>query len=386
MKENNSFESVDSNNFNENTENNDNSDIIKENLNKIVARKSTKIIDSQNIIKKSIIFTDSKNDIDNDNLIINSLTKNNNLISTTSSEKNNLANEINSNKKTNILNSIDNNKRKNSSSLNKDKKEQLCLDISEIKNNKITLVKIIDQYFYEGHLKLKNNLESEYVIFKIINDKQYYSITPSLYYIEPGKDITINIKRFEKLSINETKNVYDFLVVVVTHTKNTIEDVNDAKIYLRKEDLYSPEYEIYSFTINLDYGYNPNFYKKEEEERENILNQYKNQLNMNNINDPEEVRGHIEDVKKEIKEYVNKINNLNSILGDINKKNIIKQEETIFDKETYYEVSKGKIYKEYDEEEVNDETNYIPLPLVILYFSISLFIGKFLKSIIWNKK
>ena len=386
MKENNSFESVDSNNFNENTENNDNSDIIKENLNKIVARKSTKIIDSQNIIKKSIIFTDSKNDIDNDNLIINSLTKNNNLISTTFSEKNNLANEINSNKKTNILNSIDNNKRKNSSSLNKDKKEQLCLDISEIKNNKITLVKIIDQYFYEGHLKLKNNLESEYVIFKIINDKQYYSITPSLYYIEPGKDITINIKRFEKLSINETKNVYDFLVVVVTHTKNTIEDVNDAKIYLRKEDLYSPEYEIYSFTINLDYGYNPNFYKKEEEERENILNQYKNQLNMNNINDPEEVRGHIEDVKKEIKEYVKKINNLNSILGDINKKNIIKQEETIFDKETYYEVSKGKIYKEYDEEEVNDETNYIPLPLVILYFSISLFIGKFLKSIIWNKK
>ena len=386
MKENNSFESVDSNNFNENTENNDNSDIIKENLNKIVDRKSTKIIDSQNIIKKSIIFTDSKNDIDNDNLIINSLTKNNNLISTTFSEKNNLANEINSNKKTNILNSIDNNKRKNSSSLNKDKKEQLCLDISEIKNNKITLVKIIDQYFYEGHLKLKNNLESEYVIFKIINDKQYYSITPSLYYIEPGKDITINIKRFEKLSINETKNIYDFLVVVVTHTKNTIEDVNDAKIYLRKEDLYSPEYEIYSFTINLDYGYNPNFYKKEEEERENILNQYKNQLNMNNINDPDEVRGHIEDVKKEIKEYVNKINNLNSILGDINKKNIIKQEETIFDKETYYEVSKGKIYKEYDEEEVNDETNYIPLPLVILYFSISLFIGKFLKSIIWNKK
>ena len=386
MKENNSFESVDSNNFNENTENNDNSDIIKENLNKIVDRKSTKIIDSQNIIKKSIIFTDSKNDIDNDNLIINSLTKNNNLISTTFSEKNNLANEINSNKKTNILSSIDNNKKKNSSSLNKDKKEQLCLDISEIKNNKITLVKIIDQYFYEGHLKLKNNLESEYVIFKIINDKQYYSITPSLYYIEPGKDITINIKRFEKLSINETKNIYDFLVVVVTHTKNTIEDVNDAKIYLRKEDLYSPEYEIYSFTINLDYGYNPNFYKKEEEERENILNQYKNQLNMNNINDPDEVRGHIEDVKKEIKEYVNKINNLNSILGDINKKNIIKQEETIFDKETYYEVSKGKIYKEYDEEEVNDETNYIPLPLVILYFSISLFIGKFLKSIIWNKK
>ena len=188
MKENNSFESVDSNNFNENTENNDNSDIIKENLNKIVDRKSTKIIDSQNIIKKSIIFTDSKNDIDNDNLIINSLIKNNNLISTTFSEKNNLANEINSNKKTNILSSIDNNKRKNSSSLNKDKKEQLCLDISEIKNNKITLVKIIDQYFYEGHLKLKNNLESEYVIFKIINDKQYYSITP---YESPNKKLMI---------------------------------------------------------------------------------------------------------------------------------------------------------------------------------------------------
>ena len=323
MKENNSFESVDSNNFDENIENNDNSDIIKEKVNNFVARKSTKITDSQNIIKKSIMFSDSKNDIDNDNLIIKSLTKNNNLMSNILSEKNNLTNENNPNKETNILNSIDNNKRNNSSSLNKEKKELLCLDISEIKNNKITLVKIIDQYFYEGHLKLKNNLNSEYVIFKIINDKQYYSITPSLYYIEPGKEITINIKRFEKLTINETKNVYDILVVVVTHTKNTIEDVNDAKIYLRKGDLYSPENEIYSFTINLDYGYNPNFYNKEEKERETILNQYKNQLNMNNINDPDEVRGHIEDVKKEIKEYVKKINNLNSILGDINKKNII---------------------------------------------------------------
>lgn len=388
MKENNSFESADSNNFEENPEKKDNSGILKENITDNINRKSYDINDRQNSIKKSVIFSDFNNNIDNDELLINTLTKKNNLKNTLS-EKNDLLLDANSKKETNILNSINNYKKSIPSSLisiNKDKNDESCFDISETLNKKITLVKIIDQYFYEGHLNLKNNFKLEYVIFKIINDKQYYSITPTLYYIEPGKEITINIKRFEKLSINETKNVCDFLVVVATHTKNKIEDVNDAKIYLIKENLYSPEYQIYTFTINLDYGYNPNFYKKEEEERENILNQYKNQLNMNNINDVDEVKGHIEDVKKEIKEYESKINSLKSILGDINKKNIIKQEETIFDKETYFEVSKGKIYKELDDEKINNENKYVPLTLVILYFSICLFIGKFLKSIIWNKK
>ena len=371
-----SFESADSKDLElkESSENKENSTNL--NLPKNEKDNTNIINQNKNQIKKSILFSNNNSNITNDNDFFKaSILKNNNIISNLFPENKNSG-----------LNNIENLSNIN---INNNKKKLSCLDISDknsTKKNstKITLVKIIDQYYYEGHLKLKNNLKSEYVIFKVINDKPFYSITPTLYYIEPEKEITINIKRFERMTINETKNVYDFLVIVVTHTKNKIEDVNDAKIYIRKEDLYSPEYQLYTFSINLDYGYNPKIYKKEVEERENILNKYNNQLNMNNISDSDEVKTHIERVKKEIKEYEDKINNLKSTLGDINKKNIIKQEETIFDKETYYQVSKGKFYKELDDEDDSDKEK-IPLTLVILYFSFCLFIGKFLKSLILKR-
>jgi hypothetical protein len=396
MKENNnSFESVDSNYFNEikreDTKNNSaNTSMTKEKneINSIRDTKNTNTINANKMkIKKSIIFSNANTSTNNlipDNTLHSTLKLNNN-------NNNNFISELNGEKNNEnpIIDTIENySKNKYHSPIihfSSDKLKNPCIELSDKNSTKITLVKVIDQYYYEGHLKLKNKLKSEYLIFKIINDKPYYSITPTLYYIEPDKEITINLKRFEKLTINETKNVYDFLIVVVTHTKNTIEDVNDAKRYIRKEDLYSPEYQLYTYSIYLDYGYNPNVYKKEVEEGENIYNKYKNQLNMNNITDIEEVKKHIEEVKKEINEYENKINNLKSILGDINKKNIIKQEETIFDKETFYEVSKGKIYKELDDDDKNNDDNKIPMTLVILYFSICLFIGRFLKNLIWKK-
>lgn len=388
MKENNnSFESVDSKDFNE--INNEENKINSLNSSELKEKKESNTIKNTNVInenklkiKKSIIFSGENNNPTNENKLYSSLNQNNNLISDFNSENKN---------DNQLLNTIENysknqfRSRVSKLNLGKDNIKNPCLDLSDKNSTIITLVKIIDQYYYEGHLKLKNNLKSEYLIFKIINDKSYYSITPTLYYIEPDKEITINIKRFEKLTINETKNVYDFLIIVVTHTKNKIEDVNDAKIYIRKEDLYSPEYQLYTYTINLDYGYNPKIYKKEVEEGENIFNQYKKQLNMNNITDIGEVKKHIEDVKNEINEYENKINNLKSILGDINKKNIIKQEETIFDKETFYEVSKGKVYKELDENEEENDDNKIPFTLFILYFSICLFIGRYLKLLLWKK-
>ena len=292
-----SFESADSKDLElkESSENKENSTNL--NLPKNEKDNTNIINQNKNQIKKSILFSNNNSNITNDNDFFKaSILKNNNIISNLFPENKNSG-----------LNNIENLSNIN---INNNKKKLSCLDISDKNSTKITLVKIIDQYYYEGHLKLKNNLKSEYVIFKVINDKPFYSITPTLYYIEPEKEITINIKRFERMTINETKNVYDFLVIVVTHTKNKIEDVNDAKIYIRKEDLYSPEYQLYTFSINLDYGYNPKIYKKEVEERENILNKYNNQLNMNNISDSDEVKTHIERVKKEIKEYEDKINNI----------------------------------------------------------------------------
>ena len=382
MKENNnSFESVSSTDKNDiqNIENKDNLFSFnnnKESITNSIKRKSTAIDEDKNQIKKSIIFSSLNGNIDNNK---NQLLIKSSLISDRNSQNNNK-----------ILNAIENysnqqfHEQISKLNLNTEKIKFPCLYIPDKKNTKLTLIKIIDQNFFEGHLKLKNNLKNEYVVFQIINDKPFYSIAPTLYYIEPGKELTINIKRFKKLSINEIKNVNDFIIVVASHTKNKIEDVNEAKNYIIKEDLFSPEYQLYTYTINLDYGYNPNLYKKEEEERDEILKQYNNQLNMNNIRDIEEVKSHIEKVKNEIKEYHNKIKNLKSILGDINKKNIIKQEETIFDKETYFAVSKGKIYKELDDDD-EENNNKIPFPLVMLYFSICLFIGRYLKLILWKK-
>ena len=98
---------------------------------------------------------------------------------------------------------------------------------------------------------------------------------------------------------------------------------------------------------------------------------------MNKITDIDRVKYYINNVKKDIEVYKNKIKDLKSILDDIGKRNIIKQEETIFDKETYYQLSQGKVYKELDEED--DKDNGVQLPLLFLYISICLFIGKFLK-------
>jgi len=325
-----------------------------------ISRNSFKINESKEQIRKSLMF--SKNIESSDINIINNndIFKNQKLVEGFGLNKNKIEN-LNSSRNTKLT---------------------PFLEILDKKNTKIVLVKVIDQNYFEGHLRLKNNLKSEYLIFKILNEKQIYSITPCLYYIEPGRDIVINIKRFEKLTINETKNVLDYLIVIIAHTKNKIDDVNDAKIYINKNDIYSPDYQLYSYSITLDYGFNYKIYEKEEKERKNIFDKYESQLNINRITDVEKIKKYINNVKKDIEIYQNKISDLKSILNDIGKKNIIKQEETIFDKETFYQISKGKVYKELDEED--DKDNSIQLPLLFLIISICLFIGKFLKFFIYG--
>jgi len=376
LKENNSFESVNSdllkekNDINNIIENDDENSLCFENQKDKIDtnRNSNIIIESKNQIRKSLMFSnfkDSSSSFNNLNTI--------DLFKNAKNQNLNLDNiYFNNNEKAENINSIQ----------NSTKNKTPFLDIPDKKNTKIILVKVIDQNYFEGHLRLKNNLTSEYLIFKILNDKQTYSITPCLYYIEPGKDIIINIKRFEKLTINEIKNIFDYIIVLVAHTKNKIEDVNDAKIYINKNDIYSPEYQLYSYNIILDYGYNPKIYEKEEKENKNIFNKYESQLNMNKITDIEKVKTYINNIKKQIDIYQKKIEDLKSILNDIGHKNIIKQVETIFDKETYDQLSQGKIYKELGED--NDKDNDIQLPLLFLYISICLFIGKFLKFFLFS--
>ena len=123
-------------------------------------------------------------------------------------------------------------------------------------DSKIILIKIIDQCFYEGHLTLKNRT-NDYLVFKFKNIKQYYSITPILYYIKPKNQITINLKKFQRLTLDNQMNIKDNIFLILAKSDKIIEDVNDAIIYLRKDDLYSPEYQVIQFFIEIDNGYNP---------------------------------------------------------------------------------------------------------------------------------
>ena len=205
MKED-SFESVKSdlfdekNNINNNKEKDDeNSLIFEEQKDKIYTDRNSSIInESKKKIRNSLMFSNFKdssssfNNLNTIDILKNSKNQNINIDNMYSNENPEQINLIQS----------------------QSKNQTPFLEIPDKKNTKIILVKVIDQNYYEGHLRLKNNLTSEYLIFKILNDKLSYSITPCLYYIEPGKDIIINIKRFEKLTINDLLNINYILIIL----------------------------------------------------------------------------------------------------------------------------------------------------------------------------
>ena len=153
MKEN-SFESVKSDLYDEqdNINKNDNeSSIIFENQKDEIKidKKLSTINESKIQIKKSLLFSN----INNDSHDINNINTNDILNNSKSKLNMNLKGEkgkienLNSWQKTSTI---------------------PFLDIPDKKNTKIILLKVIDQNYYEGHLRLKNNLNSEYLIFKIL--------------------------------------------------------------------------------------------------------------------------------------------------------------------------------------------------------------------------
>jgi hypothetical protein len=81
--------------------------------------------------------------------------------------------------------------------------------------NKILLIKVIDQKFYEGHLQLKN-ITNNYVVFRFFNNHHMlYTLSPSVYYIKPNETLYVNIKRFEKATIDELKTKDKILLIVM---------------------------------------------------------------------------------------------------------------------------------------------------------------------------
>ena len=269
-------------------------------------------------------------------------------------------------------------------------------------NIRISLFKIIDNCYYEGHVKLINKLESEYLIIKFINDKIYYSITPSFIFIKPEGEVIINIKRFDKYAPDQVSiKVYDSLSLVVAKTKNKIEDINDAILYVRKEDLATPNFDIY---ITLDNGNDYNTYNKVIEMRKNNIDKFYEQLNINGLKDPLLIKEEIEKLQQDIKDYKKKMlevhmeltqtnkqkEDINENKNDFNKEIPNKKKEIEFNNEVFYEIDKKN--KEINSDNVSDNENVIKkkkklntfmklthdengiaLPLLVFYLSICLF-------------
>ena len=298
--------------------------------------------------------------------------------------------------------------------INDEKYKESWIDITSQNISKIILIKVVDQCYFEGHLYLKNKLNSEYILAKFINDKNYYTITPSFFFIKPRSEIIINIKRFYKLAPDETFNkVNDYVLMIVGKTKNEVEDLNDAKVYLRKEDIYSPDTQLFSFSLIPDNGHNPIYYDKLVEERKKKMDSFYEIPNINEMKNPNLIKEHIENMKINIDKYKDKIRQkereLEKLLEKNENKNLINKEKinidnnnntnnkVLINKEVFYEVKDQKgIIKAHDNESINSQNIYnrimdmthdedgITIPMLLFGLSICLYIGKFIKSAIFS--
>ena len=292
--------------------------------------------------------------------------------------------------------------------LNNEKYQDSWIDIDSTNISKIVLIKVVDQCYFEGHLHLKSNLNTEHILVKFINKKNYYMITPSIFFIKPRNEIIINIKRFCKLApeITSIKSKESILMIAKKIT-NKVDDLNDVKIYLKSEDIYSPDYQLFSFSFILDNGYNPIYYDKLIEDRKKAIEAYYAKTNINEITNINTLKEHVENMRINIKEYKNKIkkieNEFEMIFEKSENQNIIKEQiskqekvnKIMVDKEEFFEVGEDNMNKGLIDEinpkliknnvlnALHDE-NGITIPMILFLMSIGLFIGKFIKVLIFK--
>lgn len=92
--------------------------------------------------------------------------------------------------------------------------------------NKIILIKVIDQNFYEGRIRLQN-ISDKYVVYKFFfNQHMIFTVSPSVYYIKPFESITVNLKRFEKVSYEQLKIKETMDLIAIASS----EEISDVRI------------------------------------------------------------------------------------------------------------------------------------------------------------
>lgn len=290
---------------------------------------------------------------------------------------------------------------------NEEKYKDSWVEICGKNISKIILIKVVDQCYFEGHLFLRNKLDSEYILIKFINRNNYNVVTPSILFIKPRNEIIINIKRFFKLAPDIPSNkVKDYILMIAKKTENKIEDLNDVKILLKEEDIYSPDYQLFSFSFILDNGYNPIYYDELVENRKKRIEAFYAKANINEIKNMNTIKEHIENMKINIKQYNNKIlkveneleiilNKNANIIDNKNKKqkNVKeKRNKIIYNKEEFFEVGEDDSDKKsFDEialknkwmDSLHDE-NGVTIPMILFAISLGLFIGKFIKIFLFK--
>ena len=193
--------------------------------------------------------------------------------------------------------------------------------------------------------------------------------------------------------------------MVAKKTTNQIDDLNDVKIYLKPEDIFSLEYQLFSFSLILDNGYNPIYFDRLVEERKKAIDAFYSKTDINAIKNVHSLREHIENMKINIKEYKNKIRKMENEFEEnfrqtekkiIMKKLIDKNEKInnkiMFNKEEFFEVGEGEISKdtinEIHNKKINKnvinilyDDNGVTIPMILFGMSLGLFIGKFIKNL-----
>ena len=208
-----------------------------------------------------------------------------------------------------------------------------------------------------------------------------------------------------------SSRVRDYILLTIGKTKTEIEDLNDVKYHLRKDDIYSPQYQLFSYSLILDNGYNPLYYDNLVNERKERINLFYSKTNVNEITDPNLIRENIDKVKVSIQEYKYKIKQkekeFEAILQNFNKnesfikesinKNANTNKNIIIDKEVFYEVKNKKEKLNSKDADLTDSKHFynklfdmthdedgITIPLLLFGLSICLFIGKFIKFAIFK--
>ncbi len=241
----------------------------------------------------------------------------------------------------------------------------------ETEPEKIILIKVIDQNFYEGRIVLIN-VSNINVIYRIFNERSnLYSISPSVYFIRPFEKFTVNIKRFGKVSIDQLKSKESFLLVAL-ETSNEVSDISDAKNYLKKEEIYSPNLQQLELEVEFDNGSNSNNYYNMIDERLRISKEYNEKVNINNIKNEDEIKRMIEVQKEEIESYKKKIEDLLFSLKDVSTNNVVTKPGDIFDRAEF-------------EMQMNKNMSLekgLPVFIVVFIMCVGLFIGKIIAMLI----